>query len=294
MPDSYKNQQIFIQVVKQSSLTKTADIFGISKSSVSRVLAQIEHEWGASLLLRSTRSISVTDAGKEVYEHYLKVIDDASKTRKAVDTTQNEISGEIYLTSPEAFASLFLAPIIKNFSELHPEIKVNIDVSSDYELLINEGFDLAFRVGDLDDSTLKVKKLYTTKLALFTSPNYLKNIDFIASLNELSKHNCLIYTGMPLQNSWLRALGENDTSTVSGNIVSNSELFLIEIAKQGQGVLLFPELLLQSYLKTGELEQTMVDYSSPININAVYPYTDKLSKKVRLFLDFVAEELKSI
>jgi len=294
MPDSYKNQQIFIQVVKQSSLTKTADIFGISKSSVSRVLAQIEHEWGASLLLRSTRSISVTDAGKEVYEHYLKVIDDASKTRKAVDTTQNEISGEIYLTSPEAFASLFLAPIIKTFSELHPEIKVNIDVSSDYELLINEGFDLAFRVGDLDDSTLKVKKLYTTKLALFTSPNYLKNIDFIASLNELSKHNCLIYTGMPLQNSWLRALGENDTSTVSGNIVSNSELFLIEIAKQGQGVLLFPELLLQSYLKTGELEQTMVDYSSPINLNAVYPYTDKLSKKVRLFLDFVAEELKSI
>ena len=294
MPDSYKNQQIFIQVVKQSSLTKTADIFGISKSSVSRVLAQIEHEWGASLLLRSTRSISVTDAGKEVYEHYLKVIDDASKTRKAVDTTQNEISGEIYLTSPETFASLFLAPIIKNFSELHPEIKVNIDVSSDYELLINEGFDLAFRVGDLDDSTLKVKKLYTTKLALFTSPNYLKNIDFIASLNELSKHNCLIYTGMPLQNSWLRALGENDTSTVSGNIVSNSELFLIEIAKQGQGVLLFPELLLQSYLKTGELEQTMVDYSSPINLNAVYPYTDKLSKKVRLFLDFVAEELKSI
>jgi len=294
MPDSYKNQQIFIQVVKQSSLTKTADIFGISKSSVSRVLAQIEHEWGASLLLRSTRSISVTDAGKEVYEHYLKVIDDASKTRKAVDTTQNEISGEIYLTSPETFASLFLAPIIKTFSELHPEIKVNIDVSSDYELLINEGFDLAFRVGDLDDSTLKVKKLYTTKLALFTSPNYLKNIDFIASLNELSKHNCLIYTGMPLQNSWLRALGENDTSTVSGNIVSNSELFLIEIAKQGQGVLLFPEMLLQSYLKTGELEQTMVDYSSPINLNAVYPYTDKLSKKVRLFLDFVAEELKSI
>ena len=294
MPDSYKNQQIFIQVVKQSSLTKTADIFGISKSSVSRVLAQIEHEWGASLLLRSTRSISVTDAGKEVYEHYLKVIDDASKTRKAVDTTQNEISGEIYLTSAEAFASLFLAPIIKTFSELYPEIKVNIDVSSDYELLINEGFDLAFRVGDLDDSTLKVKKLYTTKLALFTSPNYLRNIDFIASLNELSKHNCLIYTGMPLQNSWLRALGENDTSTVSGNIVSNSELFLIEIAKQGQGVLLFPELLLQSYLKTGELEQTMVDYSSPINLNAVYPYTDKLSKKVRLFLDFVAEELKSI
>ena len=99
---------------------------------------------------------------------------------------------------------------------------------------------------------------------------------------------------MPLQNSWLRALGENDTSTVSGNIVSNSELFLIEIAKQGQGVLLFPEMLLRSYLKTGELEQTMVDYSSPINLNAVYPYTDKLSKKVRLFLDFVAEELKSI
>lgn len=292
MPESYKNQQIYIQVVKHSSITKTADILGISKSSVSRVLAQIEHEWKAPLLIRSTRSISVTDAGKEVYEHFLKIIDDANKTRKAVEFTQNEISGEIYITSPEAFASLFLAPIIRDFSELYPDIKINIVLSSDYELLINEGFDLAFRVGDLEDSTLKVKKLYETKLALFASKNYFKKSDAPQLIDEISEHNCLIYTGMPQKNHWLRALGENDTFAVNGNVISNNELFLIEMAKLGQGILLFPEMLVEPYLKSGELEQIIVDYSSPINVNAVYPYTDKLSKKIRLFLDFVAQELK--
>ncbi len=293
MPDSYKNQKIYIQVVKNSSITKTADILGISKSSVSRVLAQIEHEWKAPLLIRSTRSIAVTDAGKEVYEHYLKIIEDANKTRKVVEYTQNGISGEIFITSPEAFASLFLAPIIRDFSALYPDIKVNIVLSSDYELLINEGFDLAFRVGELEDSTLKVKKLFETKLALFASKKYLKQLNIPRLFNKISEQNCLIYTGMPQKNHWLRALGENDAFAVSGNITSNNELFLIEMAKLGQGIILFPEMLLQPYLKSEELEQIMVDYSSPINVNAVYPYIDKLSKKVRLFLDFVAEALNN-
>ena len=255
-------------------------------------MAQIEHEWKAPLLIRSTRSISVTDAGKEVYEHFLKIVEDANKTRKAVEYTQNEISGEIYITSPETFASLFLAPIIRAFSELYPDIKVNIVLSSDYELLINEGFDLAFRVGDLENSTLKVKKLYETKLALFANKKYFKRSNIPHSISELSEHNCLIYTGMPQKNHWLRALGESDTFAVNGNVTSNNELFLIEMAKLGQGILLFPEMLVEPYLKSGELEQIIVDYSSPINVNAVYPYADKLSKKIRLFLDFVAKALQ--
>jgi DNA-binding transcriptional LysR family regulator len=293
MQRNYKNQHIYIQVVKHSSITKAADTLAMSKSSVSRVLSQLENEWGVQLLIRSTRNISVTNAGEAVYSHYIKIIEDANHTRKIVESSIESVSGEIRLTSPETLACQFLAPIIFSFSNKYPEVKIELVISSNYERLVEEGFDLAFRVGDLEDSTLKVRRLCETKLGLFASRDYLINNPRNKKPHRLIDENCLIYTGMPLYNQWLRALGGNDFSSVDGDITSNSESFLIEMAKRGQGVLLFPEFLLQKYLVKGELEKIMEDYSSPISINAIYPYRNKqLSSKLRIFLDFVVETLK--
>ncbi len=290
MQNHYKNQNIYIQVVKLNSITKAADSLSMSKSSVSRVLSQIENEWGSQLLIRSTRKISVTDAGKAVYLHFVKTIEDEKQTKKIIESSINTVSGTIRLTSPETFACHVLSPIITAFLDKYPEIKIELVISSDYEHLIEQGFDLAFRVGELGDSTLKARRLCKTKLGLFASIDYLKNKKKACKLEEL---NCLIYSGMPLHNQWLRALGEKDYSSVTGNVMSNSESFLIEMAKKGQGVLLFPERLLQKQLINGELEQVMKDYSSPISINAIYPYrTQQLSNKLRLFLDFVVEKIK--
>ena len=283
----YKNHQVYIQVVKHKSITKAADFLGISKSTVSRILAQIESEWGAPLINRSTRSVSTTDAGNAVYLHFINIIEDAKRTKKTVESSIEAASGEIRLTSAEIFASQFLSPIIKKFSAKYPEVKFEVVISSDYEHLIEQGFDLAFRVGELEDSTLKFRHICQTELGLFASKEYLKN-----KLNTLSEHNCLIYTGMPLHDQWLRALGNKDYSKVIGNITSNSESFLIEMARQGQGILLFPRLLLRNYLENNELEQVMSTYSNPINISAVYPYTNNLPNRLRLFLEFVVEELR--
>ncbi|GEM_PF-5687750 len=291
MVNNYKNQQIYIQVVKHCSITKAADILGISKSSVSRTLAQLEQQWRAQLLIRSTRNIFVTDAGKAVYLHFIKIIEDAKQTQKILESATENISGIIKLTAPETFAGQFLSPIIYKFLQQHCAIKIELIVSSDYEHLIEQGFDLAFRIGELEDSSLKARQLYKTKLALFASKNYLTNRQ--EKFTSLGAHNCLIFTGMPMHNQWLRALGVNDFSSIEGNVSSNNESFLIELAKQGQGVLLFPEFLLKNYLLKGELEQIMNTYSSSISINAIYPHTDKLSGKIRLFLDFVMQELNN-
>ena len=293
MQSNYRNQHVYIQVVKHSSITKAADTLAMSKSSVSRVLSQIENEWGVQLLTRSTRNISLTSAGEAVYSHYTKTIEDAKQTRKIVESSIETVSGEIRLTSPETFACQLLAPIISDFSKQYPEVKIELIISSDYEHLIEQGFDLAFRVGDLEGSTLRARRLCETELALFASKEYLGNKLRSKKPRELIDENCLVYSGMPLCNQWLRALGKNDYSSVDGNIVSNSERFLIEMTKRGQGVLLFPKLLLQNYLAKGELEQLMVNYSSPININAIYPFCNKpLSSKLRVFLDFVVEKLE--
>lgn len=293
MQRNYKNQHVYIQVVKHSSITKAADTLAMSKSSVSRVLSQIENEWGVQLLIRSTRNISLTSAGEAVYSHYIKTIEDAKQTKKIVESSIETVSGEIRLTSPETFACQFLAPIISSFSKKYPEVKVELIISSDYERLIEKGFDLAFRVGELENSTLRARRLCETELGLFASKEYLETKLRSKKPRELIDENCLIYSGMPLCNQWLRALGENDYSSVGGNIVSNSERFLIEMTKRGQGILLFPKLLLQKYLVKGELEQFMVNYSSPININAIYPFRNKpLTSKLRVFLDFVVEKLE--
>ncbi len=293
MINSYKNQHIYIQVVKHNSITKAADILAMSKSSISRVLSQIENEWGVQLLIRSTRKITVTDAGEAVYSHFIKTIEDEKQTKKIVESSIERVSGEIRLTSPETFACQFLAPVMTEFSNKYPDVRIVLIISSDYEHLIEQGFDLAFRVGELEDSTLKAKQLCKTKLGLFASSDYLKRKLNTNESDNLINHNCLIYSGMPFHNQWLRALEENDYSSVDGNITSNSESFLIEMAKKGQGVLLFPEFLLQKQLINGELEQIMKDHSSPININAIYPYhTKQLSNKLRLFLDFVVEKIE--
>ena len=259
MHSSLKNYQVYIQVVNHNSITKAADALGMSKSSVSRILAQVEHEWGAQLLIRSTRSISVTDAGNIVYKHYIKVIENTKQTIKSVEASEESISGAIRLTSAEAFSTQFLVPIISKFSAKYPEVHFELIVSSDYEHLIEQGFDLAFRVGELEDSTLKAKCIVKTELGLFASKEYLKNKTH--SLTELLEENCLIYTGMPLYNQWLRALGKNDYSQVDGNLLSNNEHVVIEAALQGQGVLLFPKILLSKYLEDGRLEQIMTTYS---------------------------------
>jgi len=287
-----KNHQIYIQVVKQQSLTKAADSLGLSKSTISRVLSHIEHEWGAQLLIRSTRSINVTEAGQEVYQHYLKIITETDKTKQAIEVAQTTISGAIRITAPEAFGSLCLAPILKDFLAKYPETRADIVLSSDYEALIEEEFDLAFRIGSLQDSTLKAKTLIKSRLGLFASPAYFEKENKPKRLKDLLDHNCLIYTGMPQHSNWFLALGENDSSRINGNICSNNEMFLIEMARTGQGLLLFPELLLKRYLQDGELEQVMPDYSSSIDVSVVYPFTNTLSNKLRLFIDYVSESLK--
>jgi len=287
----YRTEQVYIQVVKRRSITKAADVLGVSKSSVSRILTQVEHTWDTQLLVRSTRSISVTAAGEAVFKHFSRIVEDAKYTETLVESSLEHISGKIRMTSPEAFACHNLAPIIHEFSNQYPDVKVDLTLSSDYEFLIEDDYDLAFRIGEMEDSQLRAKQLKKSKLALFASPEYIEKFGRPESLDELPNHNCLLYKGMPLHSQWVRALGGTALFDVDGNIYSNSELFLIEMARNGQGILLFPEYLLRSHLNNGELEQILEHCSSSICINAVYPFSQALSGKLRLFLDFVIERL---
>lgn len=291
MPTNYNDHKIYIKVVKLQSITRTAEALGLPKSKASRALSKMELIWGAQLLTRSARSIQVTEAGQLVYQHCINLVADAEKTTEAIETTQHHISGRIRITAPEAFGGLCLAPILQNFLAEFKETQVDVVLSSDYESLIEGEFDLAFRIGSLEDSTLKARSLVKTQLGIYASPKYIKKAGSPATLKDLPKHNCLIYTGMPQYSNWSQALGEKNTRGVSGNVSSNNEMFLIEMALAGQGLLLFPEILLNRYLQNGNLEPVMPDHSSSIDVSIVYPFTTSLSSKIRVFIDYVADAL---
>ena len=216
-----------------------------------------------------------------------------NSSQEAIEQLQESVSGPIRITAPEAFGCLYLAPIIQTFLHQYPKVRFDIVTSSDYESLVEGGFDLAIRIGQLEDSSLRAKRVCQTRLGLFASKQYFNGKSVPARPADLLQHNCLVYTGMPQHASWFLALGDSDASHVMGDVRSNSEMFLIELAKQGRGILLFPELLLQRHIESKELEQVMPDYVSSIDIHAVYPFNRPPAQKLRLFIDFLSQSLCS-
>ncbi|WP_319380669.1 LysR family transcriptional regulator [Thiomicrorhabdus sp.] len=293
MQKKYRNQYVFIHIVKNLSLTKTADLLGLSKATVSRCLHQLEEDWEAELVSRSSRKLKLTDAGKEVYEHCLRLVEDTQRAEQRVIESNDRLSGTLHITAPEAFSYLFLSHLTREFSQQYPGVHFDLLVSSDYKSLLGEEIDLAFRIGGLKDSNDRARKLLSTRLGVFAAPDYIKQHGEPKTLDDLQKHNCLIYSGMPLQKSWPLVLGAQDHSHVRGNTRCNNEMYLIKMALLGQGLLLFPQTLVEPYLKQEKLRGVLPEHSVAMDIHALYPSQPGLSKIGRLFMDFVSESLQN-
>ncbi|MBF6058113.1 LysR family transcriptional regulator [Thiomicrorhabdus heinhorstiae] len=293
MQKKYRNQYVFIHIVKNLSLTKTADLLGLSKATVSRCLHQLEEDWGVELVSRTSRKLKLTAAGQEVYEHCLRLIEDTQRSEQRLMESSDQLTGTLRITASEAFGYLYLSRLIYGFSQQYPGVNFDLLISSDYKSLLGEEIDLAFRIGGLKDSNDRARKLLSTRLGIFAAPVYIEKHGAPQTLDDLQEHNCLIYSGMPLQKSWPLVLGAQDHSHVRGNIRSNNEMYLIETALLGQGLLLFPQTLVEPYLQQQKLHAVLPEHSVPIDIHALYSSQPGLSKIGRLFVDFVTEALQA-
>ena len=281
----------FIRVVDAGGISRAAEQLGIAKSAVSRRLVDLETRLGIRLLNRTTRTSSLTEAGRSFYERSIKIIDDIAELNALANDSNTRLEGTINLAAPLSFGLLHLAPAIDDFLNLHPELTININFSDRQINLIEEGLDLAVRIADLKDSSLIARKLSPIKTQLCASPEYLKNHGTPETLNDLKHHQFLHYN-LSNVSSWKLTdqQGEQHFINVKAKINANNGDFLKDMAIAGHGILMIPTFISWKAVANGELTPLLSDYMTPqLNAYAVYPQTRYLSQRTRVLIDFLVE-----
>ncbi|HYH17305.1 MAG TPA: LysR family transcriptional regulator [Azospirillum sp.] len=288
--DRLDDMLAFIKVVDTRSFTAAADKLNLSKSVVSRRISELENRLGARLLNRTTRKLSLTEVGQAFYERCTRILADLDEAERAVTDLHAAPRGRLKVNAPLSFGLLHLAPAVAAFMERYPDIEIDIDLNDRYVDLIDEGYDVAVRIGRLRDSSLIAKRLAPNRRAVCASPSYLERHGWPQTPEDLANHQCLLYTNVPLAEQWqFRVNGETRTVRVSGSLYANNGDILLSAAIAGRGIVVSPTFLCGPALSAGQLRCLLFDCTvSESAVYAVYPQNRHLSPKVRAFVDFLA------
>lgn len=279
---------VFVKVVELGSFRGAALALGIPKSTVSRKVTELETHLGARLLQRTTRHVGITDAGVAYYRHATMAVATLQDAERAVLDLQDRPTGMLRLTASINFGFLFLPAVVQEFLEENPDVQVTVDLSDRMVDLVEEGFDLAIRAGELPDSTFVAQRLGGTRLVYFASPGYLKKRGTPGTPDELAAHDCLIY-GAASPATWtFRGARKPRQLPIKGRLVSNNYLFLRDSAIRGLGIARAPELIASEGLRRGRLQTVLDDFVLPETpLHVIYPSARHLSPKVRAFVAFL-------
>jgi len=293
MNDGFGAIPVFVAVVEQGGFSSAAQVLGISKSAVSKRIGLLEQHLGVKLLQRTTRKISLTEAGEHYFAH-AKVAHGAAKDAEdAVTQLQGEPQGRLRINAPMSFGRLHLAPLIPKFLARFPKINIDLVMDDKHVDLVGDGFDVAIRAGVLPDSSLIARKLAPLNSVICASPGYLKKQGHPSTPEQLKDHNCLLYSYANQLNSWtLMDHKESHVIEVSGNYQVNNSEALREALMQDMGVARLPTFVAAADIESGALVQVLPEYKMPhITIYALFLERQYMPAKVRVFLDFVIEYL---
>ncbi len=282
---------VFVAVVENGGFTAAARTLGISKSAVSKRINQLEAHLGVRLLHRTTRKLSLTEAGERYFAHATQALAAANQAEDAVAELQGEPQGQLRISSPMSFGRLHVAPMIPKLLKRYPKLKIDLVMDDRRVDLVAEGFDTAIRAGNLPDSTLIARKLEPVHQVLCASPDYIDRYDRPGTPAELSGHNCVLYSYSSDADKWT-LIGEGGpvTVTVSGSYKVNNSEALLEALREGVGIGRLPTFVAGPDLKTGRLVKLFESYRIPeFTLYAVFPEREYLPAKLRVFLDFAIE-----
>ncbi|MCA0914423.1 MULTISPECIES: LysR substrate-binding domain-containing protein [Marinobacter] len=280
----------FVAVAETESFTRAAKRLGVSTAQVSRQVSALEARLSTRLFYRTTRRVSVTEAGQIFYQHCRQVLDALEQAERSITNMQLVPRGRLRLTAPVTYGEKSIAPLVNDFVLRYPELDVDMKLTNQTLDLVAEGYDLAVRMGKLQDSTLMARRLASRTLYVCASPDYLATHGTPHSLSELANHNCLLGN---LDYWRFQELGQPRNVRVTGNIRCDSGRALLDAALKGIGIVQLPDYYVQSALDSRLLIPLLTHYQEDDDgIWAVYPHNRHLSPKVRLLLDFFAESLK--
>lgn len=267
----------------------------MSKAMVSKYVAVLEDHLGTRLLNRTTRRLSLTESGQVYYERCLQIIADVAEAEQAAGQLTAIPRGTLKIAMPVSFGTIKIGPLITEYVRQYPEVKLDIALADRKVDLIDEGFDLAIRIGSLPESGLIARKLAVDRTAICAAPAYLKQHGTPHKPEDLRRHACLNYTYASSGDEWyLKNDREELVVPTSGPIKVNNGDMLRLAALSGGGIIWQPRFIVEDDLRTGGLVEVLTNYSTAeLGIYAIYPSRKHLSAKVRTFVDFLVDKLGS-
>ncbi len=253
--------RIFVKVVQSGSYTRAASLLHLPKSSVSRAVSRIEAESGTKLLLRTTRSITLTAAGRAFYDTCVNPLQQLEEARKSLSGQDTLLKGPVRITAPEDLGASIITPAVAKLSKEHAGLRFEILYTNQRVDLVKEGFDLAIRIGKLQDSQLKAQKLGDIRLLLVASPVFLKQ-NKIKAVEDLNGVPCLSHSPLYQKASWqLKSKKSRKTLNFEAKIVCNQMSSLLGLARESAGVALVPEYLCRQQISDGSLCAVLPEFS---------------------------------
>lgn len=286
--------RVLVKVVQAGSFTRAADVLGMQRSNVSRVIAQLEAELGVTLLERTTRTQSVSEAGRAVYERALGVLDAIDDTLRVTQRIQEEPSGLLRITCGVEFGMAAVGAWIEEYLARYPQVSVDAEYASRELDLVHEGFDLAVRAGPLAESRLVARRLGELCHGLYASPAYLQRRAAPAAPGELNAHELVVFTGDGPRPRWTLHGGAGQRVVVelggAARLRVNAGAAVRSALLRGLGIGLLPDMIADELLRTRQLERVLPAWQpAPVPIYAVYPSNRYLTPKVRAFVDLAIE-----
>ena len=279
-------------VVEAGSFTAAAERLDAAKSAVSRRLSALEQRLGVQLIRRTTRRLNLTDSGRSFYEHSARILADLDEAESAVAQEHGELRGTLKVALPLSFGLRHMCKPVAEFSHRHPRVEFDLDFNDRRVDLVEEGADLAVRIGHLADSSLIAKRIFESRTVVCGAKAYFEEHGTPKTPEDLLDHKCLVYGNLAEPTNWVCRDANGQTRKVSVNpaMTATSGDFLCAAAIQGLGIAMQPTFIAGEAISGGELVPVLTNYEWPVSPAwAVYPPTRHQSYRVREFIDFLTE-----
>jgi DNA-binding transcriptional LysR family regulator len=284
---------LFVKAVEVGSLSGAARASGLSLPSVSRHLTALEERIGTRLVVRTTRSLALTEAGRVYYDHAKQMLADLEAVEASLLADASVPTGTVSVWAPTLFGRVFVLPLLARFLADNPRVQLDVTLLDRDFNLVEEGIDLAIRIGPLRDSSLIVRRLGSLLWVVSAAPAYLEHRGVPTTPEHLRHHDCLVFT-QPGYEWRFRKGGRSVSLEVPVRMRANALDAVVEAAVAGAGLVYAPAWQVHDHVAAGRLEVVLRDYEvPPLPVNALLSHTRLLSNKVRTLLEFLASQLGS-
>jgi DNA-binding transcriptional LysR family regulator len=284
----------FVRVVEAGSFTAVAAEQGTTQPTISRQVAALEEHLGARLLTRTTRALTLTDDGRSFYDHALRALEAVGEAENAVGRRRAKPSGTLRLSTPVVFGRLHIVPRLPRFLQRYPDVAIDLAMSDSFVDLVEQGIDLAIRLGEVQDPGLVARRIGTIRRLTVAAPAYLERRGTPRTPADLARHDCIVYTRLATGNRWHFADRDGPVVVdVDGRYRADTSEAVREGVLAGLGLAVIPAFAFRDEVASGAVRVLLEDFEPrPLSMHLVYPSRRLVPPRVRVMIDFLTHEFE--